>query len=96
MAYDKIIRYLYKIYNCNLKTTKIEDIYMLTEEVSVLATMYCSSEIQNAIKESSDLFGEYIKCKGRGNEKKIKEAKEKLKQSNRVVRRLISKDMGNK
>lgn len=96
LAYDKIIRYLYKLYNCNVKTTKLEDIFLLTEEVSVLATMYCSTEIQEGIKISSDLFNEYIKNKAKDNPKKIKETKEKLGQNNKIVRKLISRDMGNK
>ena len=96
LAYDKIIRYLHKLYNCNVKTTKLEDICLLTEEVSVLATMYCCSEIQEGIKVSSDLFSEYIKNKTKGNPKKVKETREKLAKNNKIVKALISKDMGNK
>lgn len=96
LAYDKIIRYLYKLYNCNLKTTKLEDIYLLSEEVSVLATLHCSSNIQDKIKESGDIFNEYIKSTVKNNPKQTKEIKERLRLNNKTVRKLISKDMGNK
>ena len=96
LAYDKIIRYLHKLCNCNLKTTKVEDIYTLAEEVSVLATMHCSADIQEGIKVSTDIFNEYIKSKVKNNPKKTNEIKERLKQNNKLVRKLISKDMGNK
>lgn len=95
-AYDKIIRYLFHTHNWNLNTNKVNEINKFTEEASVLATLYCSIELQNKVSNYSDLFHKYVNAIKSKNSNEVDKLKEELNKSRKEIRKQITIDMGNK
>lgn len=96
MAYDKIIRFLFHSLNWDYKTSSLDDINSIIEEMSVLAILHCNFKIQKMVSEYNNLFQEYLILLNKGAKEQSLQARENLKDTCKQISRQISIDINGK